>query len=151
MHQDMPLGALISLIRRNHFIALNTRLKPLGLSAGQFPILMFLSWKEGIPQETLARYFHLDKATIARAVRRLEDDGFICRKIDPGDRRAYGLFLTGKGKGVMDELLGIEASWEEELLAVLPEQERDDVIRLLRILAEHSILLAGSGPDHDCS
>jgi DNA-binding MarR family transcriptional regulator len=151
MHTDMPLGALISLIRRNHFIALNTRLKPLGLSAGQFPILMFLSRKEGIPQETLARYFHLDKATIARAVRRLEDDGFVCRKIDPGDRRAYGLFLTGKGKGVMDELLGIEASWEEELLTVLPEQERDDVIRLLRILAEHSTLLAGTVPDHDCS
>jgi DNA-binding MarR family transcriptional regulator len=151
MYPDMPLGALISLIRRNHVIALNIRLKPLGLSAGQFPILMFLSRKEGIPQETLARHFHLDKATIARAVRRLEDDGFVCRRIDPGNRRAYGLFLTGKGRGVMDEILAIEAAWEEELLAVLPEQERDDVIRLLRILAEHSILLAGTGAGHDCS
>jgi len=151
MYPDMPLGALISLIRRNHVIALNTRLRPLGLSAGQFPILMFLSRKEGIPQETLARHFHLDKATIARAVRRLEDDGFVCRRIDPGNRRAYGLFLTGKGKGIMDELLAIEAAWEEELLAVLPEQERDDVIRMLRILAEQSILVAGTGPDHDCS
>ena len=151
MHPDMPLGALISLIRRNHVIALNTRLKPLGLSAGQFPILMFLSRKEGVPQETLARSFHLDKGTIARAVRRLEDDGFVCRKIDPGDRRAYGLFLTAKGTGVMDEILGIETAWEEELLAILPEQERGDVIRLLRVLAEHSILLAGTGPDHDSS
>jgi DNA-binding MarR family transcriptional regulator len=151
MYPDIPLGALISLIRRNHVIALNIRLKPLGLSAGQFPILMFLSRKEGIPQETLARYFHLDKATIARAVRRLEDDNFVCRRIDPVNRRAYGLFLTGKGKGVMDELLAIEAAWEEELLAVLPEQERDDVIRLLRILAEKSILLAGTGSGHDCS
>jgi DNA-binding MarR family transcriptional regulator len=149
MYPDIPLGALISLIRRNHVIALNIRLKPLGLSAGQFPILMFLSRKEGIPQETLARHFHIDKATIARAVRRLEDDGFVIRRIDPGNRRAYGLFLTVKGKRVMDELLAIEADWEEELLAVLPERERDDVIRLLRILAEHSILIAGAGAGHD--
>ncbi|NYT21864.1 MAG: MarR family transcriptional regulator [Methanomicrobiales archaeon] len=149
MHPDMPLGALISVIHRNHIIALNTRLKPLGLSAGQLPILLFLSRKEGIPQEALARHFRLDKATIARGVKRLEDGGFICRQIDPGNRRAYGLFLTGKGKEVRDDLRVIDAAWEEELLAIVPERERDDVIQLLRTLADHSIFIAGTGREHD--
>ena len=150
MHPDLPLGALISLIHRNHFIALNSRLKPVGLSAGQFPVLLFLSRRDGITQEMLARFFYLDKATIARAVRRLVDDGFVCRRIDPDNRRAYGLFLTAKGKTVMDEILGVDASWEEELLAILTEQGRDDLVRLLHTLAEHSIHIAGTGDDDDC-
>jgi DNA-binding MarR family transcriptional regulator len=83
---DIPLGALISLLHRSHSNVLNARLKPLGLSAGQFPILLVLSRREGISQDTLARYFSLDKATIARALRRLEEDGFLCRRTVPGNR-----------------------------------------------------------------
>jgi DNA-binding MarR family transcriptional regulator len=149
MHPHMPIGALISIIHRNHVIALNNQLKPFGLSASQLPILLFLSRKEGIPQETLVRYFRLDKATIARAVKRLEDDGFVCRQIAPGNRRAYGLFLTGKGKEFRDELRAIDAAWEDNLLAVVPAPERNEVIQLLRILAGHSIQIAGKGREHD--
>ncbi|MDI6719875.1 MAG: MarR family transcriptional regulator [Methanomicrobiales archaeon] len=148
MHPDLPLGALISLIRRNHIVALNTRLKPLGLSAAQVPVLLYLSRREGVSQEAIARFFHLDKATIARGVRRLEEDAFVCRRVDPDNRRAYGLYLTGKGKEIIAEILEIEAGWEEELLAVLSEQERQDAIHLLRTLAEHSLAIAGV--EHDC-
>ncbi len=147
MHPDLPLGALISLIKRNHIVALNTRLKPLGLSAAQVPILLYLSRKEGVSQETIARFFHLDKATIARGVQRLEEDAFVCRRVDPDNRRAYGLFLTEKGKGIIAAILEIEAAWEEELLAVLTEPEREDALRLLRMLAQRSLAIAGA--DHD--
>jgi DNA-binding MarR family transcriptional regulator len=149
MHPDLPLGSLISLIHRNHVIALNNRLKPRGLSAGQFPVLMFLSRREGITQETLARHFHIDKATIARAVRRLEDDGFISRRTDPDNRRAFALFLTEKGKRVMEEILGLEAEWEEDLLSILQDHERGDLIVHLRTLARHSIHIAEQGDDND--
>jgi DNA-binding MarR family transcriptional regulator len=150
MHPDMPLGALISVIHRNHIIALNTRLRPLGLSASHLPILLFLSHREGIPQEALARHFRIDKATIARAVKRLEDDGFVCRKTDPANRRAYGLFLTGKGTEVRDELRVIDAEWEKDLLSVVPETRRSDLVRTLRALAEQSIAIAGAGREHAC-
>ncbi|MDH7593959.1 MAG: MarR family winged helix-turn-helix transcriptional regulator [Methanomicrobiales archaeon] len=149
MHPDLPLGALVSLLHRNHFIALNSRLRPFGLSAGQFPILLYLSRKEGAPQEALAKHFHLDKATIARSVQRLVNDGFVCRRIEPGNRRAYGLYLTEKGKEIIDRILGIEACWEEELLGVLPEGEREGLIRLLRTLAERSMQISGTGGEDD--
>jgi len=150
LHEDIPLGALISLLHRYHFVALNTRLKPLGLTAGQFPILLFLSKREGIPQETLARHFHFDKATIARAVRRLEDDGFLCRKADPGNRRAYGLFLTEKGRQILPDILRTDSRWEEELLAVLPENARSVFLGNLRTIAEQSTYIAGCVHDDEC-
>jgi MarR family transcriptional regulator, temperature-dependent positive regulator of motility len=151
MHLDLPLGALISIIRRNHIIALNIRLKPLGLSAAQVPILLYLSRREGVSQEAIARHFHLDKATIARGVQRLEEDAFVCRRVAPDNRRAYGLFLTAKGKEMIGAILRIESAWEEELLADLSPQERDDVIRVLRTLAEHSLTITGAECDCDTS
>lgn len=151
MHPDLPLGALFSLIHRNHVIAMNRRLAPMGLGAGQFPVLMFLSRREGVMQETLARFFSVDKATVARAVRRLERGGFISRKKIPGKRRALGLFLTDRGRETIFEILGIESEWEEALLSVLAAGERDILRDRLRILARQSMLLigeeCGGGPD----
>ncbi|HOS81726.1 MAG TPA: MarR family transcriptional regulator [Methanolinea sp.] len=149
MHPDLPLGAFFSLIHRNHSIALNRHLVPRGLAAGQFPILMYLSRKEGVMQETLARFFYLDKATVARAVRRLERSGFISRKKIPGKRRAWGLFLTEKGRETIAEILGIEAEWEGELLSVLAGEERDMVRDLLGVLAQQSMHLIGESCGDD--
>ncbi|MDH7509506.1 MAG: MarR family transcriptional regulator [Methanolinea sp.] len=151
MHPDLPLGAIFSLIHRNHSIALNRHLVPRGLAAGQFPILMYLSRKEGVMQETLARFFYLDKATVARAVRRLERGGFISRRKIPGKRRAWGLFLTEKGRGTIAEILGIEAEWEEELLSVLAREDRNLVRDLLGVLARQSMHLIGEGCGDGCT
>ncbi len=95
---DIPLGAVISITSRSRFIFLNDRLMPLGLSAGQFPVLMLLYKEQNIMQETLVRHYHLDKGTIARAVKKLEDAGYIRRIVDPANRRAVRLFLTEKGE-----------------------------------------------------
>lgn len=151
MHPDLPLGAIFSLIHRNHFIALNRHLVPRGLAAGQFPILMYLSRKEGVMQENLAQFFYLDKATVARAVGRLERAGFITRRKIPGKKRAWGLFLTDKGSETIADLLGIEAEWEEELLAVLEKEERDLVSEHLMILARQSMHLAGGRCGDGCN
>jgi DNA-binding MarR family transcriptional regulator len=96
----IPFGAGVSLTSRGRFVFLNDRLRPLGLSAGQFPVLVLLSRVQNIMQDTLVRHYHLDKGTIARAVRKLEDAGYIRRITDPGNRRAVRLFLTEKGEGV---------------------------------------------------
>ena len=100
-------------------------------------------------QETLARFFYLDKATVARAVRRLERSGFISRKKIPGKRRAWGLFLTEKGRETIAEILGIEAEWEGELLSVLAGEERDMVRDLLGVLARQSMHLIGESCGDD--
>jgi len=92
--EDIPFGAVVSLLNRSKFVFLNDRLRPLGLSAGQFPVLMLLAREQDITQDRLVRHYHLDKGTIARAVKKLEDAGYIRRIIDPTNRRAVRLFLT---------------------------------------------------------
>jgi len=149
---EIPLGAVISITSRGRFVFLNDRLRPMGLSAGQFPVLMLLNKEQNIMQETLVRHYHLDKGTIARSVRKLEDAGYIRRIVDPGNRRAVRLFLTKKGERAAPLLQAIDREWEERICAGLPDKDRHTLRTLMRTVAENShrsMQNAGDGHDAD--
>lgn len=135
---EIPFGAMISITSRGRFIFLNDRLRPLGLSAGQFPVLMLLYKEQNIMQETLVRHYHLDKGTIARAVKKLEDARYIRRIIDPKNRRAVRLFLTEKGERVAPVLQAINHEWEELVCTGISIKEREILNTLMRTVAENS-------------
>lgn len=131
----MPLGASVSILNKTRFIIMNERLKPFGLSSGQFPVMIYLIRKQNIMQETVVRHFHIDKGSIARSVKKLEDAGFIRRITDPDNRRAVRLFLTEKGEQVAPEILRIDREWQELSYAGLSDDEREQFSALiLRIL-----------------
>ncbi len=135
---ELPFGAVVSITGRGRFIFFNDRLRPLGLSAGQVPVLMLLYNEQNITQETLVRHYQIDKGTIARAVKKLEDAGFIRRITDPGNRRAVRLFLTGKGEQVAPVLREINREWEEQVCSGLSKSERDTLTSLMRTVAQNS-------------
>jgi len=135
---DIPFGAVLSITSRERFIFLNERLLPLGLSFGQFPILMRLSHEQNIMQENLVRHYHLDKGTIARAVKKLEAAGYIRRIVDPENRRAVRLFLTEKGEQIIPILRKIDREWDERVYAGLSPAERESVTSLMRRVAKNS-------------
>jgi DNA-binding MarR family transcriptional regulator len=137
---EIPFGAVISITSRGRFVFLNDRLRPLGLSAGQFPVLMLLYKEQNIMQETLVRHYHLDKGTIARSVRKLKDAGYIRRIVDPDNRRAVRLFLTKKGEMAAPLLQAIDREWEEQICAGLPEQDKHILKTLMRRVAENSLM-----------
>jgi DNA-binding MarR family transcriptional regulator len=136
--ENIPFGAMVSITGRGRFIFLNNRLRPLGLSAGQFPVLMLLAKEQNIMQENLVRYYHLDKGTIARAVKKLEDGGFIRRIIDPVNRRAVRLFLSEKGEQAAVELQAIDREWEEHICKGLSQKKRETLYSLMRTVAQNS-------------
>jgi len=129
---------------------LNDRLRPLGLSAGQFPVLMLLSREQNITQETLVRHYHLDKGTIARAVKKLETAGYIRRITDPGNRRAVRLFLTEKGEQALPALHAINRAWETLVFSGLSAQEKKICRSLMQTVARNVFAYmdsAGGLPD----
>jgi DNA-binding MarR family transcriptional regulator len=136
--RQIPFGALISITSRGRFIFLNDRLRPLGLSAGQFPVLMLLYKEQNIMQETLVRHYHLDKGTIARSVRKLRDAGYIRRIVDPDNRRAVRLFLTEKGERAAPFLQAIDREWEERICSGLSTGDMQTLRTLMRTVAENS-------------
>ena len=144
---DIPFGAVISLISRSKSVFLNNRLRPLGLSSGQFPVLMLLAKGQNIMQEDLVRHYHLDKGTIARAVKKLEDGGYIRRITDPDNRRAVRLFLTERGEHAIPILHGINREWETIISNGLSKEERTTMHSLMKRVARESLAILQKNGD----
>lgn len=138
---EVPFGAIFSIATRGHAMFLNDRLRPFRLSAGQFPVLMLLAREQNIMQETLVRHYRLDKGTIARAVRKLENAGYIRRIVDPGNRRAVRIFLTKAGEEIVPSLQQIDREWEERVLEGLGDGDRRTLQALIRTVAVNSLTI----------
>ncbi len=137
--QDIPLGVFISIIHRTRIIHLNNEIKDLELTAGQVPFLIHLSHDEGITQDDLAIHLHIDKGTVARALKKLEDKKFICRKVNPQNRRSYLLFLTEKGRQIVPKIHDIDKKWEDYVCSNFPDDECDRLFNILQTLATKSL------------
>lgn len=131
---DIPLGIHVSIIHRTRMMYLNNKLKNLNVTASQLPYLIGLHKKEGQTQEDLSTHFFIDKGTVARGVKKLEDNGFICRKTDPENRRRYLLYLTGEGKKLMPDICNIITNWEDSMNEDLSEAEKKLISELLKKL-----------------
>ena len=66
----------------------------------------------------------------------LERAGFVERRRDPSDRRAYSLQATAKGRRVLDRAGDATERAEDEFLAPLPAADRRRLKQMLRTLLE---------------
>lgn len=137
--EDIPLGIFASIIHRTRMMYLNNELKRFNVTSSQFIYLIGLYRKEGQTQEDLANHFFIDKGTVARGVKKLEDNGFICRRTDPENRRRYLLYLTEDGMALMPDIINIIKDWENSINEDLSKAEKEQINELLKKLTMKSL------------
>src|SRR5215472_11186940 len=103
----------------------------LGLTRTQCAVLAHLARREGVNQATLAQSLDVEPITLVRLLDRLQEGGFIQRKPDPQDRRAYVLELTAKARPILDRVYGIAAKVYEEAQAGMSKPETEQLLSLL--------------------
>ena len=138
-NSEIPLGLLMSMIHRTHMMYLNDKMKDMDITAGQFPFIVVLSHEEGITQEELAAHFHIDKGTVARAIRRLEDKEYLFRKVDSLNRRRYLIYLTEKGRRAVPQIISIDKEWENSMCSKFSNEEYQNLFNILKVLAGNSL------------
>lgn len=141
MSLNIPFRGILSIVIRNHFIFMNKELKYLELTEGQVPCLMAISKKPEITQDDLARMFHIDKGTIARTIRKLEEKKLVNKVQDQFNRRRYLLSLTEKGENIIPEILRTEEKWENIIFKGFSNEERAGLLKGMKKLAENSLEL----------
>ncbi|MGH6615693.1 MarR family winged helix-turn-helix transcriptional regulator [Sphingomonas sp.] len=72
----------------------DARLKPLGMSTGQLPVLVALKDGVKLSQRELAHWAKVEQPTMAQMLARMERDGLIQREPDPEDGRSSLISLT---------------------------------------------------------
>lgn len=102
---DKSLGHLAARFSRVILRRLSAALAQhaLPLTAEQYSFLVQLWDQNGLPQGALADRAAKDKTTVARLATGLEARGLIVRLPSPGDARERLVFLTDRGKELMDE------------------------------------------------
>ncbi|WP_445492559.1 MarR family winged helix-turn-helix transcriptional regulator [Niallia sp. 03133] len=78
----------------------NIEFKEYDLTKGQYLYLVRICENPGIIQEKLAEMIKVDRTTAARAIKKLEMNGFIEKKGDKHNKKIKKLFPTEKGKNV---------------------------------------------------
>ena len=103
-HMSDSLGFLISDVSRLMRRRFDERARLIGVTRAQWRTLTTLSRHEGINQGGLAELLEVEPITLCRMIDRLEEAGLVERRRDPGDRRAWLIFLTDKAKPIIAEL-----------------------------------------------
>jgi DNA-binding MarR family transcriptional regulator len=73
-------------------------------SPTQYSALSFIHKEPGIQQNALGERIALDRSSVTKCVEGLERRGLIRREVDKKDKRARRLFVTPRGKAMLENL-----------------------------------------------
>lgn len=125
-------GKYISAIYRHLQILVTARLAPFRIGSGQYIFLLTIAGKEGISQKALSEELLIDKTTTAKAIGKLEAEGYVRRETSPDDNRYNLLFLTESGKAVVPKVLAVLDDVRRLSLAGIDDGEYKLMMNLLR-------------------
>ncbi|MFA5057228.1 MAG: MarR family transcriptional regulator [Opitutaceae bacterium] len=109
----------------------------LGLTRAQWLILRQVARHAGCNQRDVAAMLQLEPATIGRHVDRLRHAGWLDRRDDPRDGRAFRLYLRPKARRALARLKRLGAQLREEYLASIPPQRREALIDDLLVIRQN--------------
>ena len=109
-------------------------LHPLGLTNGQFSLMMSLNRPEPPTIGAVASLLAMDRTTLTAALKPLERRGLIKILKDPEDNRARLLQLTPRGRKVLARAVPVWKSTHAEVEAHLGPGEPDRLRKNLRAL-----------------
>lgn len=109
----------------------NIEFKDLDLTRGQYLYLVRIYENPGIIQEKLAEMIKVDRTTAARAIKKLEMQGFIQKLPDEQNKKIKKLFPTEKGKKVYPLLRREGEHSTEVALSGFTAEEKETISVLL--------------------
>src|SRR3712207_6747608 len=111
-------------------------LRPLGLTNGQFSLLMSLNRPEPPAMSAVASLLAMDRTTLTAALKPLERRGLVRVDAKPGDKRARLLSLTPEGHDLLLRALPIWRDTHGDLDRELAASETGSFRAALRALGD---------------
>jgi len=119
-------------------------LKPVGITSGQFSLLMSLNRPEPPNLGSVATLLAMDRTTLTANLKPLERRGLVKTATDPTDSRARLLRLTPAGRTVLAEAVPIWQHLHATIEATL--SDGDHLRSGLSLLSKSEDCVAGQAP-----
>jgi len=107
-------------------------LKSVGLTTALFALLNVLGAREGAIQQQLSSDMGIDPSVMVTLIDELEGAALARRRRRPGDRRAWEVAITAKGRRALERARRLTLQVEDEVLGGLTPAERRQLLTLLR-------------------
>jgi DNA-binding MarR family transcriptional regulator len=110
-------------------------LAPLGLTSGQFSLMMALNRPEPPGMGTVAAVLAMDRTTLTAALKPLERRGLVELTTDPDDRRRRLMTLTPQGRTALARAVPVWERTHAEIDRMLADDKAEELRRNLRALS----------------
>lgn len=106
------------------------------ISVGEAQALFELARDPGISQNELAARLHLEKSTVSRLAKMLEQRGWLDRSRDKDDSRLRRLRLTAAGSRAVQRLSASRRARFAKAFDAIPAHKRNALLDSLSLLSE---------------
>lgn len=123
MSLDLKREIVAQLVESSRFLRnyVDQRAKGRGTTRAQWVVLFRLRQQEGLSQVDLAEVLELQPISLVRLLDRLVEQALLERRPDPADRRANRLYLTKKGRQLVDDLDSLRDAIAADVLRGVPD------------------------------
>ena len=118
----------VSRLLRKRF---DRRARTIGLTRAQWFVMAHLARNEGLNQSALADILEIEPITLVHQLDRLENAGWIERRLDANDRRVRLLYLKDLGRTILGKLQKLGLETKAEAVSGLTVTEQDALIDAL--------------------
>ncbi|HEY7226510.1 MAG TPA: MarR family transcriptional regulator [Nitrososphaeraceae archaeon] len=100
------IGFIVNRTAKVFVKALDSELREkVGITFGQWKVLVMLSIQDGITQKEIANKLELEAATLIPIIDKMEKEGFVVRQADKSDRRNNRIYRTDKAESLWDQMV----------------------------------------------
>ena len=110
-------------------------LRPVGLTSGQFSLLMSLNRPHPPSIGSVAELLAMDRTTLTANLKPLERRGLLAVAVDPNDRRGRRLALTEAGRALLASAVPIWTRTHAEVDGLMSQPDLDGLRLGLKALA----------------
>ena len=122
--EDHSFGEVVNRTARLLRRLADQRLAQFGLSAGYLPVLTALMGGRAMSQKALTEHAGIEQPTMAATLARMERDGAIERRPDPGDKRSVLFTLSAQTRARSAEIEAAIRDLNSDALAGISHAER---------------------------
>ncbi len=134
---DDNVATLLAQVSRLMRRSFDARARAIGVTRPQWQVLSVIAHNEGINQGALAEILEVEPITAGRMIDRLQDADLVQRRADPSDRRAWRLYLTARGTGLLDQLRPLANDTLDIALEGMSAAQRDALADQLLAMREN--------------
>jgi len=147
--EDISFGYLlndVTLLIRKHF---DRRAVKFGLTRAQWRATKMLYHREGMRQTELAESLEMEPIAVGRVIDRLQAAGFVERRPDPKDRRAWRLYVTDQARGVIADMELIARGVRKDAAKGISVPELEQALGVLNRMKENLQALDGGAAEEE--